>query len=491
MGADFLKVKTSTLLLTAAVVLGIAASGFGAYTYFNRDLTGCSPAEIQQFRAEHPKVNITYTVTIEGGEAPLLLRGDATRAELTTPAQAEDLASKKDYFPHMESIDLGSTHITSKQIDLLREAYPTATVVYNYINVLGEAVPADTEVLDWSELSLSDLDRAIADIKHLPKLHTVELRGEDGMPYLSLNDALRIHEAYPALHIGYAVKLFGQTVTTDMEAVEYLRVSIGDKGLEEIRELLPLMDKLTYLKLDACGTSDDAMARIRADFPNIEIHWRVYAGSYNVMTDNYKFWAGGLTDQQTKSLIHLRSTKYLDVGHHNLTNLDFCANLKDLEVGIFAIGPLTDISGLKNCTKLEYLELMCNGRLEDEDLEILSAMVDLEHLNIGDMPKLRSLAFTDNMTKLKRFHCTMNNIPQEEIDRFMALHPDCEVNFSKGTDPILGGWRYNLGGQGIHDARYLLLREQIGYLGMDESKWPKGELKKEITYESTGIVPEQ
>lgn len=486
-----MKIKTSTLLLTVAVGIAAIAGSFGAYKYFNRDLTGYSPSEIRQFQADHPKVKVTYTVTVEGGEVPIFLDGDTTLAELTTPAQAEDLASKKGYFPNMEVIDLGSTHITSQQIDLLQEAFPTASLIYNYINVLGEAVPADTEVLDWSSLTLSDLDRAIADIKHLPKLRTIELRGADGMPYLSLDDALRIHEAYPHLHIGYAVKLFGQTIDTDMEAVEYLRVSIGDEGLEEIRALLPLMDKLTYLKLDACGTSDDAMAQLRSDFPNMEIHWRVYAGSYNVMTDNYKFWAGGLTDPQTKSLIHLRSTKYLDVGHHNLTNLDFCANLKDLEVGIFAIGPLTDISGLQNCTKLEYLELMCNGRLEDEDLEILSAMVDMEHLNIGDMPKLRSLAFTDNMTKLKRFHCTMNNIPQEEIDRFMALHPDCDVNFSKGTDPILGGWRYNLGGQGIHDARYLLLREQIGYLGMDESKWPKGELKEAITYESTGITPEQ
>ena len=486
-----MKIKTSTLLLTAAVGIAAIAGSFGAYKYFNRDLTGYSPSEIQQFKADHPKVNVTYTVTIEGGEVPITLTHDTTIVELTTPAQAEDLASKKGYFPNMEVIDLGSTHISSQQIDLLQEAFPAAALVYNYLNVLGEAVPADTEVLDWSSLALSDLDRAIADIKHLSKLHTIELRGEDGMPYLSLDDALRIHEAYPHLHIGYAVKLFGQTITTDMESVEYLRVNIGDEGVEEIRALLPLMDKLTYLKLDACGTTDDVMAQLRSDFPNMEIHWRVYAGSYNVMTDNYKFWAGGLTDPQTKSLIHLRGIRYLDVGHHNLTNLDFCANLKDLEVGIFAIGPLTDISGLQNCTKLEYLELMCNGRLDDEDLEILSAMVDMEHLNIGDMPKLRSLAFTDNMTKLKRFHCTMNNIPQEEIDRFMALPPDCDVNFEKHTDPILGGWRYNPGGVGTHDARYLLLREQIGYIGADESKWPKGELKEAITYETTGIQPEQ
>ena len=486
-----MKIKIRTLLLVTAVIIAAAAGGVGVYKYFNRDLTGCSLSEIRQFQAEHPKVKVTYTVTLEGGEVPLMLSGDTTCAELTTPAQAEDLAAKKDYFPHMEVIDLGSTHISSKQLDILYDAFPFAAITYNYLNVLDEAVSADTEALDWSDLALADLDRAIADIKHLPKLHTIELRGEDGMPYLSLEDALRIREAYPHIHIGYAVKLFGQTISTDMEALEYSRVKIGDEGVEELRRLLPLMDKLTYLKLDACGTTDDTMAQLREDFPHIEIHWRVYAGSYNVMTDNYKFWAGGLIDAQTKALQHLRGTKYLDVGHHNLTNLDFCANLTDLEVGIFAIGPLKDISGLKNCTKLEYLELMCNGQLDDEDLAILSNMTELEHLNIGDMPKLRSLAFTDNMTKLKRFHCTMNNIPQEEIDRFMALHPDCDVNFDKYTDPILGGWRYNLGGQGIHDARYLLLREQIGYLGADISRWPQGELKEEITYDSTGIIPEQ
>ena len=486
-----MKIKTSTLLLTAAVGIAAVAGSFGAYKYFNRDLTGCTPSEIRQFQADHPKVKVTYTVTVEGGEAPIFLDGDTTLAELTTPAQAEDLASKKGYFPNMEVIDLGSTHITSRQLDLLQEAYPTASLIYNYINVLGEAVPADTEVLDWSSLALSDLDRAIADIKHLPKLRTIELRGADGMPYLSLDDALRIHEAYPHLHIGYAVKLFGQTITTDMESVEYLRVNIGDEGVEEIRALLPLMDKLTYLKLDACGNSDEAMAQLRADFPHIEIHWRVYAGSYNVMTDNYKFWAGGLTDPQTKSLIHLRGIRYLDVGHHNLTNADFCANLKDLEVCILAIGPLKDISGLKNCTKLEYLELMCNGQLDDEDMQVLTDMTEIEHLNIGDLPKLTNLSFTDNMTKLKRLHCTMNNIPQAEIDRFIALHPDCEVNFSKYTDPIENGWRYNPGYVGTLDARYQLLRWQIGYIGLDESRWPKGELKEEITYESTGIVPEQ
>lgn len=74
-----MKIKTSALLLTAAVGIAAIAGSFGAYKYFNRDLTGYSPSEIQQFKADHPKVNVTYTVTIEGGEVPITLTHDTTK----------------------------------------------------------------------------------------------------------------------------------------------------------------------------------------------------------------------------------------------------------------------------------------------------------------------------------------------------------------------------------------------------------------------------
>lgn len=479
-------------ILIAVIAVIAAAAGFGTYKYLNQDLTGMTAQEIIAFKEAHPKVNVTYTVTIEGGEAPLLLNGDTHFAELTTPAQADDLAAKKDYFPAMKVIYLGSTHITSAQLDALYDAFPDAAIGFNYVNVLGEAVPSEIKWLDWSDLALSDLDRAIADIKHLTALHTIELRSTDGMSNLSLDDALAIHEAYPNVHIGYAVQLFGQTITTDMTELIFDHVQIGDEGVAELRRLLPLMDKLTYLKLDDCGTTDETMAQLREDFPDIEVHWRIFFSNFNVMTDNYKVWAGGLSDKHTEVFTHLRSTRYMDLGHNSLTNLDFCKNLPDLEVLIVAIGHLEDISALENCTKLEYLELMCNTKLDDEDMAVLAGLTNIEHLNIGAMSGITNLSFTDNMTKLKRLHCTMNpQIPQEEIDRFMALHPDCEVNFSDTTDPIDGGWRFNPGGVGTYDARYLLLREQIGYIGLHVSRYPLGELKEAVTYESTGITPEQ
>lgn len=483
--------KKTLGILMAVIALIAFAGGFGTYKYLHQDLTGMTAEEIIAFKQAHPKVNVTYTVTIEGGEAPITLTESSTAAELTTPAQAEDLAAKSSYFPLLTSIDLGSTHIQSEQLDLLYGAYPNADIAYSYLNVLGEAVSADIKELDLSHIDGSSVGTLMSDIKYLTKLESIELRSADGMPNLSMDDALTLHGAYPAVHLGYAVKLFGQTITTDLTELVFDHMQIGDEGVAELRKLLPLMDKLTYLKLDDCGTTDETMAQLREDFPNIEVHWRIFFSDFNVMTDNLKVWAGGLSDKHTAVFEHLRGTRYMDLGHNSLSNLDFCRNLPDLEVLIVAIGQLTDISGLENCKKLEYLELMCNTKLDDEDMQVLAGLTNIEHLNIGAMSGITNLSFTDNMTKLKRLHCTMNpQISQEEIDRFIALHPDCDVNFSDHTDPIDDGWRFNPGGVGTYDARYLLLREQIGYIGLHVSRYPLGELTEPVTYESTGITPE-
>ena len=44
---------------------------------------------------------------------------------------------------------------------------------------------------------------------------------------------------------------------------------------------------------------------------------------------------------------------------------------------------------------------------------------------------------------------------------------------------------------GKETARYALLRKQFDYEHDQVSQWPKGELKEEVTYESTGIIPEE
>lgn len=481
--------KLGIMLVVIILLIGLVAGGYAGYQYLFQDLTGMPYAQIQQYQAENPYVHISYSVTIDGGSAPLVLTNESTEVTLEAAAQVDSLMAQSEYLQGVTTIDLGSFAPTSGSLDALKATFPNAHVQYTHISILGTAYPLDSTAMDLSMVTPDQLGEVIADMKYLNQLTSINLLDGDGNCKLSLNDVVTLYTAYPDVTYTYAVDLFGQRVSTDMEELIYDRVNIGDAGLQEIRKIMPIMHNLTYLKMDTCQTTDEAMAQLREDYPNIEVHWRIYYSVFNCMTDNYKMWTiGGLMDKQIVDFVHLRGIKYLDLGHNYFTHLDFMKNLKDVEVAILAIGQLEDISGIADCTKLEFLEIFSNRKLENDDMQHLKGLTNLEYLNISNLPLVTDLSFTDNMTKLKKLWCTLSKVPQEEIDRVKALHPDCEFVFLPDGDPTHYGWRNNP--DGSYTARYALLREQIGYDRDDVSQYPKGELKHEITYESTGITPD-
>lgn len=485
-----MKKKIGVILTVCVLLIGLlAAGGYAAYQYLFQDLTGMTYEEIQNFKAANPRVRVTYSVTIPGGSQPLVLTQDSTQVRLESFAQAESLVQQAEYLQGLSVIDFAQLAPTGQQVQAMETAFPNAAVSYSNVTILGKAYPLDTQQVDLSAMTAQEMDAVIEALKPLTNLSSINLLDGQGNSQLSLDDMVTLYTAYPQVQFTYATELFGQRVSTDMESLEYFKVNIGDKGLEEFRKILPIMPNLSYLKLDWCETSDEAMAQLRADFPDIEIHWRIFYSVFNCMTDNYRLWTiGGLMDKQIGPFQHLRGVKYLDLGHNFFTHLDFMENLKDLEVAILAIGQLEDISGIENCTKLEFLEIFSNRKLDNEDMQHLSGLVNLEYLNISNIPNMTDLSFTDNMTKLKKLWCTLSNVPQAEIDRVKALHPDCEFVFLPDGDPTNYGWRNNP--DGSYTARYALLREQIGYDRDQVAQYPKGELKEEITYQSTGITPD-
>lgn len=487
-----MKIKMSTLILAISLVVATAAgSAWLAYNYLNQDLTGMTAEEITAFKEEHPRVNVTYTVNIEGGSEVLELAENTTSVKLENTAQAMDLVSKSAYFHMLSTIDLTDIALTAAEADAIKQAFPQAQdLIITHLSIANQSYPMTTTEVDLSALTPEVIEPVMADLAYLPALSTINLMDANGNTNFSVDDALKIKTAYPDITVKYAFNLLGVPVSHETESLEYARTYIGDPGVATIRKVLPLLSNLTYLKLDDCGTTDETMAQLRADFPNIEVHWRIFYSVFDCMTDNYKLWTiGGLMDKQIGPFEHLRGIKYLDLGHNYFTHLDFMKNLADVEVAILAIGQLEDISGIANCTKLEFLEIFSNRKLTNEDMQHLSGLTNLEYLNISNLPLVTDLSFTDDMTKLKKLWCTLSSVPQEEIDRVKALHPDCEFVFMADGDPTDYGWRYHA--DGTETARYQLLRLQIGYAKDDVSQYPKGEVKEEITYESTGIIPEE
>ena len=86
-------------------------------------------------------------------------------------------------------------------------------------------------------------------------------------------------------------------------------------------------------------------------------------------------------------------------------------------------------------------------------LNISSAVEDSLATEISDLTPLYGL-------ELERLRCVLTNVPQEQLDEYARLHPDCQM-LLKGYMPHENGWRYDEAGNKV--PRYALLQEQMEY----------------------------
>ena len=476
------------------ILLGCAAVVCSLMLYTHKDLTGTPYREIAAYAEANPHKRVTYTVTVYGGAEPLSIDQQTETIVLTTGDQCYSLAEQAELLPADADIFLDFIP-TEKELPALLKAFPNAELIYDRFTLDGTEYPADCTELDLSDYTYSKIKSHADFLNALPKLESVLLVDGDGGVSLTLDEVLKLQELCPDLHLRYKFELFGQTVTTDAERLDYVKVTIGDSGLDEFRRVMPIMKKLTYLCLDSCDTSNEATAALREELaPQCKVVWRVFMGQMNALTDTYKIWATWNLDETRAQLLkYFTEAKYIDLGHNHITSLDFMNYMPDLEMAIVALNDLRDISGIANCTKLEYLEIFTNTELTDEDMVHLSGLTNMKYLNVSNLPKLRSLAFTDNMTQLRWLWCTMSYMPKDEVNRVKELHPDCTVNYIYFTgDPTEYGWRYTSypkDGEPVKSSVYTLVRARFGYDTWDFSKDDKGYLREEITFESLGLTP--
>ena len=464
--------KKKQIIIAGAVALCLVL-GVAWYSASHEDMTGKPYSEIAAYMEANPKVKVRYTVTLEG-ESPLSVTNEDTALVLTEEAQLSSLVSQNEYLQQLETLDLTALDLTAQTLAEAKAAFPQTQLSYAAVSFLGKTYPADTKTLDLSTVTPEQIDEAMVGLALLPELEAVDLNGGETYSPVALADASRLQSAVPEVPFTYSLSLFGQDLSTDMERVEYFRNYFKDEGLEQFRLLLPLMHELDYLKLDWCGTSDEAMAQLRDDFPDIKVVWRVFFGSYNCLTDTYKIWATfSLTDNDLECLKYCTEVRYLDLGHSPFTSIDFVRYMPELQVCILAETMVQDLTPLRECPKITFLELFGNCRLSD--ITGVEALTNLEHLNMTRDRHVDDISAIIHLDKLQRMYCG-GNISKEQQEEFLALHPDCETQFYYG-DSTSSGWRFK---GGIKAPRYALLRAQIGYDTWDESRYPKGYLTHEI-----------
>ena len=358
----------------------------------------------------------------------------------------------------------------------------------------GSAHQADETRLDLQGLTHKDVPETAELLKQMPELEYVDL-GTDGAwteteraelnaetaaaerpaeatRDLTWQDLLLLQKAAPRADLDYRFVFYGRYLSTLSEEMDLNHSVMSDEGAA-VREILPLMKHCKRLDMDSCGVSSEAMAKIRDDYPEMEVIWRIWFAynQFTMRTDSERLWCANfypyMWDEYTQELKYLTHLKYLDLGHNlQLHDWSFLRYMPDLEVLILTSSSWESLDMLENCTKLEFLEIIPYAHL-DLDLKPLEKMTNLEHLNITAMGKTENWEVLLNMKKLKRLWIgeeTGYYLPEGAEEQIREALPDTEIMF-RGGGAATGSWRINP--DGTVPERYALLREQFDY-----DHWP-------------------
>ena len=413
------------------------------------DLRGSDCYEaILAYIAAHPEQKVLYSVPLGG------IAAENTETELTLAPEdfvLDELLEGLRWLPALEKISLPRTTLSPEELETLREAFPEGELVWS-VMLLGRELPCDTEALDLTALEPAELDAAMSAMRLLPALKRAELTDAEGGNLLGLAEVTKLTEAFPETLFVYRFELFGQTVSTEDERIEYIRVPIGDEGVETLREALPVLKRCGYFLLDDCKIDYELLSQLRDDFPQTKIVWRIYLTLTNFLTDIkvvHLTWT--LTNRNVQVLRYCNEVEYFDVGHNTLSDLSFMAYMPNLKYVILSYNYVRDLTPLSNLKKLEMLELYFCHLLED--ISPLAGCENLKMLNIS-ATKVHDISPVFGLKKLERFYCIMNyGIPEEQMEQIYEELPDCWITFEQKIDKAVG-WSFDAAG-GVRAQWYL------------------------------------
>ena len=424
--------------------------------------------------------------------------------EIRSDSDLAELSELTETLTGLRTISYENREPTLEELENLRQIFPDAEITYE-VTAGPAKVPYTATELDLSGLKHSETDAAIQAMQLLPDLTSVNLGGvpaeepvpetEDGEgdssqaepqvqetadaspdasaaedsgaeaaedpDALLLEDVAHFQEAYPDISFQYRFRLFDRVVSLQDTELDLNGVEMTDGGAE-VRRVLPYLKQLTYLNMENTGVSNEDMAQLRDDFPDINVVWRIWFGHFTCRTDTEKILAAVLSwplkGEDVQVLKYCTKVKYLDLGHNQIDDISFIQYMPDLEVAIVAINKWSDATPLASCKKLEYLEMFNNNCA---DVSCLPALTNLKHLNVCYLHKLTDITPLYQMTWLERLWVgCVNSVPREQLNQLHEALPNTIVN-TTCVDPTSEGWRKH--------ERYTLLRQQFGYKWSDYS----------------------
>lgn len=385
--------------------------------------TEITAAEFETVKAWLPEAEILWDIPFQGAFYPM------DTEELTVEALAEADLAALEYFSQMKCIsaedcpDYGTLH-------KLRLTRPDLRMAYT-IPVGGERFSHDARELT---LPGGDTKELMGVLPYFTELEQVVLTA----PLAPVEELLALAADYPEITISWHLELGGVSVDRTTETLDLTGIPMT---VEEMDAVLPYLLNLTYVDMTDCGISNEKMDALNRRYENIKIVWTVDIGKYfRLRTDATSFMPTKegifVNDAIIYNLRYCTDMIAIDLGHKEITNIDFVAFMPHLQYLLLCETLITDLTPLTGLTELVYLELFLTNPKDLSPLLTLTALEDLNlHYVRGDMNVIAQMTWLKNLWWGYSPGMTWN---QQQMLR-EAL-PNCHINFTS-ISSTGGGWR--------------------------------------------------
>ena len=439
------------------------------------DLRGSDCYEaIEDYIASHPQVKVTYDVEVAG-------KRYSPDVELLTleagSFETEQLLKTMKHLPRLTGLELPKTTLTADQLQQIREDFPHVQITYTLELFDREMGPEELTEIDLSGFTPAEVEETLLQkLQLLSGLTKIQLMTAEDTTGYTPADVKLLMDALPGVSVDYSFSLFGNTVTTADERVEFKSVKIGNEGIPEIRAALDILPNCTYFLMDNCGVDNEVMAQLRDDYPDTKVVWRVFwCDRYHALTDVEMINANAVDTESVQVLKYCTDVLYLDIGHSGgLRNIDFISYMPKLKICIIVDSNIKDLSPLANCPDLELLEIVYCRKIKD--LSPLANCKKLKGINMSMAYGITDITPLYGCQELKRVYLGSTNVTVEMYEEACEALPNCWVSrtwydASEVYRNYAIGWRLDRDGtraQWYKDIRKIFRYDESYHSGKNE-----------------------
>lgn len=348
---------------------------------------------LMALREELPSCQVLYNVTI----------GDQTYDQDTTAVAAPGLNPEQvrllTYLPKLESVNAaGCTDF--ELVKQVQREHPEWNVVY-VITLGGAEVSSEAETLTVENVTAEELTVGLPGLTRLKELTIVNPSATD-------EELAAFRQKYPQVNFNWYFELLGQRIDPNAEELDLSATPL--EAIDQVESVANRLPNLKKLILEAGAVSNEEMAEFReAHRDDYKVVWTVYFTSKcKARTDETIFMPIKqgeyyFQEQHVEPLKYCEDMVCIDVGHAPIKSVDFASYMPHLKYLILAHTQVSDISALRSCKELVFLEIDWSIV---KDYEPLTGCTALEDLNIGktyaDVTPLCSMTWLKNLWCVER-----------------------------------------------------------------------------------------